>query len=130
MDFILTHLLTLILFVPTLAAAVVLFLPAGEIKLIRWVTFIASLIPFGLALVLWLRFNSGLPGFQFEEQLNWYPAIHSSFHLGIDGLSLLEKINDVSPGVGTIIVTGYSSKEVILRALRGKVVKLQPILTL
>jgi len=88
MDFILTHLLTLILFVPTLAAAVVLFLPEGEIKLIRWVTFIASLIPFGLTLVLWLRFNSGQPGFQFEEQLNWYPAIHSSFHLGVDGLSL------------------------------------------
>jgi NADH-quinone oxidoreductase subunit M len=88
MDFILTHLLTLILFVPTLAAAVVLFLPGGEIKLIRWVTLIASLIPFGLTLVLWLRFNSGQPGFQFEEQLNWYPAIHSSFHLGVDGLSL------------------------------------------
>jgi NADH-quinone oxidoreductase subunit M len=88
MDFILNHLLTLILFVPALAAAVVLFLPAGEIKLIRWVTFIASLIPFVLALVLWLNFNSSQGGFQFEEMFNWYPAIHSSFHLGVDGLSL------------------------------------------
>lgn len=39
---------------------------------------------------------------------------------GIDGLSLLEKINQIAPGVGTIIITGYSSKEVVLRALRGK----------
>src|SRR3989339_1667138 len=39
---------------------------------------------------------------------------------GIDGLSLLEKINEIDSGVGTIIITGYSSKEVVLRALRGK----------
>ena len=39
---------------------------------------------------------------------------------GIDGLSLLEKINEIASDVGTIIVTGYSSKEVVLRALRGK----------
>lgn len=39
---------------------------------------------------------------------------------GIDGLSLLEKIKEIASDVGTIIVTGYSSKETILRALRGK----------
>jgi YesN/AraC family two-component response regulator len=39
---------------------------------------------------------------------------------GIDGLSLLEKIKDTASGAGTIVITGYSSKEVVLRALRGK----------
>ena len=29
-----------------------------------------------------------MKGFQFEVQQNWYEAINSSFHLGVDGLSL------------------------------------------
>gem|GEM_PF-444070 len=39
---------------------------------------------------------------------------------GMDGLSLLEKINEGAFGVGTIVLTGYGSKEAALRALRGK----------
>jgi NADH-quinone oxidoreductase subunit M len=89
MDFILTHLLTLILFLPALGAGVVLFLPKDEIKLIRWVSLLTSLLSFSLTILLWIHFNSGDAGFQFQEQLDWYPAIHSSFHLGVDGISLV-----------------------------------------
>ena len=39
---------------------------------------------------------------------------------GMDGLSLLEKIRELASDAGTIVITGYSSKEVVLRALRGK----------
>jgi NADH-quinone oxidoreductase subunit M len=39
-------------------------------------------------LVLWLLFNPNVKGFQFEEQYTWYEAINSTFHLGVDGLSL------------------------------------------
>ncbi len=88
MDFISTHLLSLILFLPALAAVIMLFLPQDEIKLLRWFALGASLIPFILSIVLWLRFNPDLPGFQFEEQYTWYQAIHSTLHLGVDGLSL------------------------------------------
>ena len=88
MNFIFTHLLSLILFLPTLAAAIVLVMPKAKIKVIRWVTFIASLIPLGLAILLWFKFDHAIPGFQFQEQYSWYPAINSSFHLGVDGISL------------------------------------------
>jgi NADH-quinone oxidoreductase subunit M len=88
MDFIANHLLTLILFVPTLAAVVVLCLPKGEVRLIRWVALISSLVPLGLTLDLWANFNAGLRGFQFEEQLTWYAALNSTYHLGVDGISL------------------------------------------
>ncbi|MEO8356495.1 MAG: NADH-quinone oxidoreductase subunit M, partial [Chloroflexota bacterium] len=88
MDFIATHLLSLILFVPALAAVIILFLPSGENKLFRWFAFGASLIPFVLSLVLWFSFNASQPGFQFEEQYVWYEAIGSTLHLGVDGLSL------------------------------------------
>ena len=63
MDFIANHLLTLILFVPTLAAVVVLCLPKGEVRLIRWVALISSLVPLGLTLYLWANFNAGQRGF-------------------------------------------------------------------
>ncbi len=88
MNFIDAHLLSLILFVPALAAVVILFLPAGENKLFRWFAFGASLIPLALSLIVWFRFDANQPGFQFEEVYIWYQAIGSSLHLGVDGLSL------------------------------------------
>src|SRR5829696_1212383 len=88
MNFIDAHLLSLILFVPAIAAVIILFLPDGENKLFRWFAFGASLIPLILSLIVWFRFDASQPGFQFEESYVWYEAIGSSFHLGVDGLSL------------------------------------------
>lgn len=83
-----SHWLTLILFSPTAAALVLLFFPAQRQQLIRWAAFIASLIPFVLTLVLWSKFDTTRSGFQFVEQAGWYNAIHASYHLGLDGISL------------------------------------------
>ncbi|MFZ5856137.1 MAG: complex I subunit 4 family protein [Chloroflexota bacterium] len=80
--------LSLILFLPALAALVIFFLPKEEVKLIRWTAFLASLIPFVLSIVLWTNFQSSAIGYQFEEKYTWYAAIGSSLHLGVDGLSL------------------------------------------
>ncbi|PKN93468.1 MAG: hypothetical protein CVU44_08945 [Chloroflexi bacterium HGW-Chloroflexi-6] len=88
MDFISTHLLTTILFFPVLAGLAILFIPNDQAKAIRWTAFLASLVPLGLSVWLWMSFNSTAPGFQFEEQYTWYTAINSTFHLGVDGLSL------------------------------------------
>ena len=88
MDFVTNNILTLILFSPTLVALVILFLPKGEKKLIKWVALLGSLIPFVFTLLLWFSFKKDTPGFQFETQSLWYAAIGSSFHLGVDGLSL------------------------------------------
>ncbi len=88
MNFLATHLLTIILFIPSIAAVILLFLPQGKVKLLRWFSFIASLIPLALSLYLWNGFDADKPGFQFEISYPWYAAIHSSLHLGVDGLSL------------------------------------------
>jgi len=88
MDFISNNLLTLTLFTPVLAAALLFFIPSEEKKLIRWFAFILSLIPLGFALALWFGFDPGHPGFQFEEIEVWYAAINSSYHVGVDGISL------------------------------------------
>ena len=88
MDFIANNLLTLILFTPALTAGVLFFLPGNEKKLLRWVALLGSFIPFGFTIFLWFNFNSVQPGFQFQQHVNWYSAINSSYHLGVDGLSL------------------------------------------
>ncbi len=88
MDVLSLPLLSLILFVPSIAALVMLFFPAQQVKLIRWTAFLSSLIPFGLSLVLWFNFDPNQPGHQFVEKYVWYEAIGSSVHLGVDGLSL------------------------------------------
>src|SRR5512133_3961621 len=88
MEFLNTHLLSLILFLPAISALIMLFLPNDAARLHRWFAFSASLIPFVLTLVLWGRFDPNVTGFQFEEKYIWYEAINSSFHVGVDGISL------------------------------------------
>ena len=82
------YILTLILFTPVLAALVIFTLPRDQKGLIRWTAFILSLLPLTLALILWFEFDSSKPGFQFQEQAVWYEAIGSSYHVGVDGISL------------------------------------------
>lgn len=88
MPFVENYLLSLILFVPALAGIAILFLPSRSSGVIRWFALLASLLPFGLAVYLWLRFNPAGIGYQFEESHSWYDAIGSRLHLGVDGLSL------------------------------------------
>jgi NADH-quinone oxidoreductase subunit M len=88
MDFIGNHILTLILFTPVLSAAILTLLPDDQETLLRWTSFILSFVPLGFSLALWFSFDHGQPGFQFQEQYLWYPAINSSYHLGVDGISL------------------------------------------
>jgi len=88
MEFVESHLLTLILFLPALTAIVILFLPRERVGLIRGVAFAASLIPLGLSIWLWLAYDAGHSGYQFVEQAEWYRAVGSSYHLGVDGLSV------------------------------------------
>jgi NADH-quinone oxidoreductase subunit M len=86
MDFILDHLLTLIVFSPALAAVIITLLPGERPNLVKWAAFALSLIPLALSLILWLEIEPG-GGFQFEEQYEWFPQIGSSYHLGVDGIS-------------------------------------------
>ncbi len=88
MEFLNNYLLTLILFTPAIGALLMVFLPREPRGLLRWAAFIISLIPFVLSLYLWSQFDRSGVGFQFQEQYTWYAAINSSYHVGVDGLSL------------------------------------------
>jgi NADH-quinone oxidoreductase subunit M len=83
-----TYLLTLILFTPTIGALVLALLPGEQRTLLRWAAFVICLIPFGLTIYMWTQFDRTALGFQFVENYVWYAPINSSYHLGVDGLSL------------------------------------------
>ena len=88
MELVENNLLTFILFSPVVVAVIVMALPRNQENLIRWVSFILSFIPLGLAIALWLNFDQNLPGFQFQQKVIWYAPINSSYHVGVDGISL------------------------------------------
>jgi NADH-quinone oxidoreductase subunit M len=88
MDFFTSHLLTIILFFPALAALVIWCIPSDQVRVIRWTALIATLVPFAVAVYLWQVFDPNQAGFQFTERYRWYDAINSSFKVGVDGLSL------------------------------------------
>ncbi|MCX7364765.1 MAG: NADH-quinone oxidoreductase subunit M [Alphaproteobacteria bacterium] len=54
----------------------------------RSVALVTSLATFVISLVLWARFDATKAGFQFEEKLEWIPALNIGYHMGIDGISL------------------------------------------
>jgi NADH:ubiquinone oxidoreductase subunit 4 (subunit M) len=82
MDFITNHLLTFILFIPA-AALILLLIHKEKTALIRWFTLIAA---DHSSLVVWRSFIQAAK-IQFEIG-GMVPAIHSSYHLGVDGIAL------------------------------------------
>ncbi len=88
MEFINDHLLSLILFTPVFCAVLLMFIAGNQDKLIRWLAFALSLIPFALSIYLWVNFEPDAPGFQFQEMYAWYSPINASYHVGVDGISL------------------------------------------
>ena len=82
--------LLLITFLPALGGLLMLALPAKKANLLRWSALVVSLIPLALTAWLWFAFDrNSTEIFQFQTQLAWFDAIHSSLHFGIDGISLV-----------------------------------------
>src|SRR6202043_1762988 len=50
---------------------------------------LASFVCFLVSLPLVSRFDGGVAGFQFQESVDWIPAIGAKYMIGIDGISLL-----------------------------------------
>ena len=55
----------------------------------RWAALWTSLIVFILSLLLWVRFDQSVPGFQFQESQPWLPDYGVAYRMGVDGISVL-----------------------------------------
>ncbi|MCP9470004.1 MAG: NADH-quinone oxidoreductase subunit M [Nitrospira sp.] len=79
--------LSCILFLP-MAGAVLLWLIEDE-DLVRTSALAISLIEFALTVFVLLRFVPESAAMQFAERVQWVPALGISYHLGVDGISVL-----------------------------------------
>ena len=84
-------LLTLTVALPLLGALLVLAIGRGEgrEKLVQWIALGASLATLALALMLWWWFDPSTADYQFVERRQWMPAFGISYHVGLDGISLM-----------------------------------------
>lgn len=84
------HILTWVTFLPLAGAALLPLLPKAREEAVKWVALLVSLAAFILSLTLAVRFNTAMPGMQFEERVPWITleGLRITYHLGIDGLSL------------------------------------------
>ncbi|CAN5698037.1 NADH-quinone oxidoreductase subunit M [soil metagenome] len=81
--------LSLIVFLPLAAALVLIAVPGIGDAAARWFWVAAAAVELVLVLVCWIRYSTPAPGsFAFEERAPWIPGVNSSYHLGVDGLSL------------------------------------------
>jgi NADH-quinone oxidoreductase subunit M len=83
------HLLSLLIFLPTAGAALLILFPESQAKSAKWFALCLAVVEFGLSVPLWTRFDITQGGFQFSERLSWIPALGISYTVGIDGISLV-----------------------------------------
>ncbi|MGH8114074.1 MAG: NADH-quinone oxidoreductase subunit M [Rhodanobacteraceae bacterium] len=80
--------LSALIWFPCLGAIVVLLCGDKRPHLARWLSLAVTLITFGLSLFLWSQYHAGPGGYQMQEKLRWIPGINSSYHLGVNGISV------------------------------------------
>src|SRR5947207_1120847 len=81
--------LTAVTFLPALGALVLLFVPRRTDATFKVGGLAVSLVAFLLSVSLFVGFDDAVAAFQFEEVRAWMPGFGISYHLGIDGISLL-----------------------------------------
>ena len=83
------HLLTIVTLAPAAAAILLALVPERSARVSRWLALAVSLVVLVLSLMLWTGFKPDEPGFQMVERASWIPQFGISYHIGIDGISLL-----------------------------------------
>jgi len=73
---------------PLLAALLLVFVPANYRVIIRFVALAATFISMVLAVDMFCHFQTGVTGFQFEQQIPWVDSLGISYHVGVDGLNV------------------------------------------
>ncbi len=81
--------LTVVTFLPIIGAIIILFIDKENTPALRVVALVFSMIEFIFSLPLFFLFNNGTHEMQFQEVLPWIESYGISYHLGIDGISLL-----------------------------------------
>jgi len=85
--------LSVITFLPLVGAVAIFFIRDRSDEIVggnaRYAALFASLFTFVLSLVLWFQFDRSTSSFQFVEQKPWIESLNISYHMGVDGISIL-----------------------------------------
>ena len=83
--------LSLITFLPLIGVLFILLVRGDEETVSRNARYTAiwtSSATFIVSLFLWINFDTTTSDFQFVEKIEWIPALNTSYHLGVDGISV------------------------------------------
>ncbi|MDA8167319.1 MAG: NADH-quinone oxidoreductase subunit M, partial [Actinomycetota bacterium] len=81
--------LTVMTFLPTLGALVMLALMRGRPQLYKSTALVTAGATFFLSLAMVLKFDQSSADFQFIEKVSWIERLGASYHMGVDGISVL-----------------------------------------
>ena len=81
--------LTALVAVPLLGGVLALLTGRERPQVARTLALVVALATFVLSLVMWARFDPTVATYQLEERYPWLPDFGISYHVGVDGISLL-----------------------------------------
>ncbi len=84
-----TGLLSLVTFLPAAGAVLVFLVPRRREAATKTITVAVAAATFAASVPLYWRFDPARADYQFEEIRSWMPTLGISYHLGVDGISLL-----------------------------------------
>jgi NADH-quinone oxidoreductase subunit M len=81
-------LVSLVLWLPTLGALALLFVPRDNVATQRMLAFGVALVTFLVSLPLLFAFNFGISSFQFVDSIPWMQSLGIGYRVSVDGVSL------------------------------------------
>ena len=81
--------LTYLLITPILGSLILLFIRKEQENLIQWFGLAVSLAAFIISLVMFTNFDQSNGSFQLVEKYLWIDGLNVSYHIGVDGISVL-----------------------------------------
>ncbi len=84
-----SYLVSFLLLAPLVGAFLLLFIDKEKTNVIKYFGLAIALIAFVISLILYFKFDASNPNFQFNDKIKWIDNLNISYHVGIDGISLL-----------------------------------------
>jgi NADH-quinone oxidoreductase subunit M len=81
--------LTILTFLPIGGALMMLVFMRGRPSAYKLTALVTTVVTLAIAVYLAAQFRTGTADYQFQENVSWIPSLGISYHLGIDGISLL-----------------------------------------
>ncbi|HUL44129.1 MAG TPA: NADH-quinone oxidoreductase subunit M [Bacteroidota bacterium] len=83
------HIVTYTVFFPLIGIIFLLFLKKEAVGAIKIAGLAGSIVTFVLSIILCMQFDRANPHFQLADRVQWIPTFNVSYHVAVDGLSIL-----------------------------------------